>query len=131
MAGRHREPMTDADPNLGIPSALRPTLPAWAKLTPARLQHVQRVAELVASWAEQLGVPATEMHRWLKAGWLHDALRAPPGQGLTYRAPWVDGPLELRHGHAGGARAKAEGESDRGGLEAVRYHSIGFALGLG
>ena len=119
--------MTDADPNLGIPSALRPTLPAWAKLTPARLQHVQRVAELVASWAEQLGVPATEMHRWLKAVWLHDALRDAPVEELTYWAPSVDGPLELRHGHASAARAKAEGETDRGVLDAVRYHSIGLA----
>ena len=119
--------MTDADPNHGIPSALRPTLPAWAKLTPARLQHVQRVAELVASWAGQLGVPVTEMHRWLKAVWLHDALRDAPVEELTYWAPSVPGPLELRHGHASAARAKAEGETDRGVLDAVRYHSIGLA----
>ena len=34
---------------------------------------------------------------------------------------------QLRHGPASAARAKAEGEVDRGVLDAVRYHSIGLA----
>jgi HD superfamily phosphohydrolase YqeK len=37
------------------------------------------------------------------------------------------GPPELRHGPASAARAKAEGETDRGVLDAVRYHSLGLA----
>ena len=37
------------------------------------------------------------------------------------------GPPELRHGPASAARATAEGEADRGVLDAVRYHSVGLA----
>jgi HD superfamily phosphohydrolase YqeK len=37
------------------------------------------------------------------------------------------GPVELRHGPASAARAKAEGEVDRGVLDAIRYHSVGLA----
>lgn len=60
-------------------------------------------------------VPERERDRWAKAAWLHDALRD---------APAAD---ELAHGPASAERAAREGESDRGVLEAVRYHSLGFA----
>ena len=42
-------------------------------------------------------------------------------------APGTPGPVELRHGPASAALAKAEGELDRGVLDAVRYHSVGLA----
>ena len=42
-------------------------------------------------------------------------------------APTAPGPIELRHGPAAAARAKGEGEIDRGVLDAVRYHSVGLA----
>lgn len=111
----------------GIPSGLRPTLPAWAVVTAERLQHIQRVAELASRWAEALAVPDSERNRWLKAVWLHDALRDAEPAELARWAPSVRGPVELRHGPAGAARAKAEGETDRGVLDAVRYHSVGLA----
>jgi HD superfamily phosphohydrolase YqeK len=106
---------------------LRPTLPAWAVCTPERLAHIERVAELVSGWAEALGVPANERHRWLRAVWLHDALRDAPPAELARWAADTPGPPELRHGPASAARAKAEGETDRGVLDAVRYHSVGLA----
>ena len=106
---------------------LRPTLPTWAVLTPERLQHVQRVAELAASWAESMGVPDNERHRWLRAVWLHDALRDAPAAELERWASSAPGPVDLKHGPAAAARAKAEGEVDRGVLDAVRYHSVGLA----
>src|SRR5437773_10767627 len=60
-------------------------------------------------------VAAQERDRWLRAGWLHDALRdAPLGDPLA-------------HGPLAAARAATDGESDRGVLDAVRYHTIGFA----
>jgi HD superfamily phosphohydrolase YqeK len=60
-------------------------------------------------------VSPRERGRWLKAVWLHDALRdAPPTRGLT-------------HGGAAADRAAQDGESDRGVLDAVRYHSVGYA----
>lgn len=107
-------------------AGLRPTLPAWAEMTPERVEHVRRVAELAAHWAEAIGVPDSERNRWLRAIWLHDALRdASPGT-LQEWASSTPGPIELRHGPASAARAKAEGETDRGVLDAVRYHSVGL-----
>jgi len=111
----------------GIPSNLRPTLPGWAVVTPERIQHIQRVAELALAWAEAMGVPDSERNRWLKAVWLHDALRDADPAELTHWAPSAHGPVELLHGPASAARAKAEGETDRGLLDAVRYHSVGLA----
>jgi HD superfamily phosphohydrolase YqeK len=109
------------------PPGLRPTLPTWAVLTPERLAHVQRVAELAAAWAEAMGVPDSERHRWLRAVWLHDALRDAPDEELDRWASSTPGPRELKHGPAAAARAKADGEVDRGVLDAVRYHSVGLA----
>ena len=106
---------------------LRPTLPEWAMVTPARLEHIERVAALAIRWALEMGVPDSERNRWLRAVWLHDALRDAPEDELLRWAPSSPGPPELRHGPASAARAKSEGETDRGVLDAVRYHSIGLA----
>lgn len=95
-------------------------------VSPERLQHIQRVAELISSWADAIGVPDPERNRWLKAVWLHDALRDAPEAELIRLAPSTPGAVELRHGPASASRAKAEGETDRGVLDAVRYHSIGL-----
>jgi HD superfamily phosphohydrolase YqeK len=114
-------------PRLSPPSGLRPTLPPWAVVTPERLGHIERVAQLVASWAEEMGVPDSERNRWLRAVWLHDALRDAPLEELERWAPSVPGPAEVRHGPASAARAKADGEIDRGVLDAVRYHTFGLA----
>jgi HD superfamily phosphohydrolase YqeK len=86
-----------------------------------------RVARLAIDWAEALGVPDSERNRWLRAVWLHDALRDAPDAELHQWAASVPGPAELRHGPASAARAKADGETDRGVLDAVRYHSLGLA----
>lgn len=106
--------------------ALRPTLPAWAEMSPERVEHVRRVAELAAHWAEAMGVPDSERNRWLRAVWLHDALRDAAPATLAEWASGTPGPAELKHGPASAARAKAEGETDRGVLDAVRYHSVGL-----
>jgi HD superfamily phosphohydrolase YqeK len=102
-------------------------LPGWAIVTPSRREHIERVAELAGRWARAMGVPEGERGRWLRAVWLHDALRDAPEAELTRWAPDAPGPVDLRHGPASAARAKAEGETDRGVLDAVRYHSIGLA----
>jgi HD superfamily phosphohydrolase YqeK len=106
---------------------LRPTLPAWAVVSPERIAHIERVAELVVRWAEEMGVPDSERNRWLRAVWLHDALRDAPLEELESWASATPGPAELKHGPASAARAKADGETDRGVLDAVRYHSVGLA----
>lgn len=74
-----------------------------------------------------MGVPDNERHRWLRAVWLHDALRDASAEELDRWASSVPGPASLKHGPAAAARAKAEGELDRGVLDAVRYHSVGLA----
>jgi HD superfamily phosphohydrolase YqeK len=74
-----------------------------------------------------MGVSEAERNRWLRAAWLHDALRDAPDEELRRWASSSPGPSELRHGPASAARAKAEGETDRGVLDAVRYHSVGLA----
>jgi HD superfamily phosphohydrolase YqeK len=74
-----------------------------------------------------MSVAPRERHRWLRAVWLHDALRDAPDEELGRWASSTPGPAELRHGPASAARAKAEGETDRGILDAVRYHSVGLA----
>jgi HD superfamily phosphohydrolase YqeK len=102
-------------------------LPDWAVVSPSRRKHIERVAELAGRWAEEMGVQETERRRWLRAVWLHDALRDAPEAELKRWAPDALGPGDLRHGPASAARAKAEGETDRGVLDAVRYHSIGLA----
>lgn len=106
---------------------LRPTLPPWAVMTPERIAHVHRVAQLISHWAEEIGVPDSERNRWLRAAWLHDALRDASPEELIRWAPSSTLPVSLRHGPASAARAKGEGEIDRGVLDAVRYHSIGLA----
>jgi len=85
------------------------------------------VAGLVSQWAEEMGVPDSERNRWLRAVWLHDAVRDAPEEDLRRWAPSVEGPVDLRHGAASAALAKTSGETDRGVLDAVRYHSLGLA----
>ena len=55
--------------------------PAWAVVSAERLAHIERVAELVLDWAEEMGVPDSERNRWLRAVWLHDALRDATSRG--------------------------------------------------
>ena len=120
--------MTDeARPVRPTPAGLRPTFPPWATASPERVAHIERVAQLVLEWAEEMGVPDSERNRWLRAVWLHDALRDAPAEELAKWAPTSPGPVEIRHGPASAARAKADGETDRGVLDAVRYHSMGLA----
>lgn len=90
-------------------------LPAWAVIGPERRAHIERVAALIDSWAVAMEVGEAERGRWARAAWLHDALRD---------APAAD---ELAHGPASADRAAREGERDQGVLDAVRYHSIGYA----
>jgi HD superfamily phosphohydrolase YqeK len=91
------------------------SLPAWAQVSPERRAHIERVVALLNSWADQMHVDQKERDRWLRAGWLHDALRD---------APFPD---PLAHGPAAADRAAADGERGRGVLHAVRFHTVGSA----
>lgn len=90
-------------------------LPAWAQVRRRRRAHIRRVAGLVEAWASEIDIEPRERSRWLAAVWLHDALRdarLPPG---------------TTHGAAAADRAARDGETDRGVLDAVRFHSVGYA----
>ncbi|HEX9703827.1 MAG TPA: HD domain-containing protein [Gemmatimonadales bacterium] len=91
------------------------TLPAWAHVSPARRAHSERVAALLGEWATTMDVRDPERRRWITAAYLHDALRDAP----------LDDPLA--HGPAAADRAAQDGETDRGVLDAVRYHTVGYA----
>jgi len=90
-------------------------LPEWAVVTPVRRAHIERVASLIDDWATVMGVAAGERTRWSRAAWCHDALRDATAAN------------ELDHGPLAADRLEREGERDRGVLDAVRYHSLGYA----
>lgn len=90
-------------------------LPSWALVTPARCAHVERVADVLRTWAEQMALDDDERHRWLRACYYHDALRDDPGS------------TGLDHGPRAAERAAQLGERDDGVLRAVRYHTLGSA----
>src|SRR2546427_146220 len=90
------------------------TLPPWAVATPERRAHIERVVALLDEWARAMGVSDAERARWVKAAWLHDALRDEQRSD------------ELAHGPRAAARAAHDGERDRGVLDAVRYHTVGY-----
>jgi HD superfamily phosphohydrolase YqeK len=90
-------------------------LPDWAQVSPKRKAHIERVTALIAQWADAMRVAAGERARWIKAAVLHDALRDAPVSHA------------LAHGPLAADRAAREGETDRGVLDAVRYHTVGYA----
>lgn len=102
-------------------------LPSWARVTPARVGHIERVAALVTHWAERLRAAPADRDRWLRAVVLHDALKDASAELLRELAPDSWGVDALRHGPAAAALAARQGERDGGVLDAVRYHSVGFA----
>lgn len=101
-------------------------LPSWARVSEARLAHIKRVADLLARWAAEMNVAPRERERWIKAAYLHDALRDADPAFLEQLAPECWGIPALRHGPAAAVMAARDGEKDQGVLDAVRYHSVGF-----
>jgi HD superfamily phosphohydrolase YqeK len=90
-------------------------LPEWAEVSAKRRAHIKRVAGLLESWADAMRVRPSERARWVRAAYLHDALKDARLSG------------RLSHGPAAAARARAHGERDKGVLSAVRYHTVGYA----
>lgn len=103
------------------------SLPPWAVVTPRRREHIERVAALVDRFSHERGVAGPERERWLRAAWLHDALKDAPPEEMARYAPQGDWPAPLWHAAAAAAAAEAHGERDRGVIDAVRYHPLGFS----
>ena len=102
------------------------TLPDWAQVREKRRAHIERTARLIEEWADALEIAAPERARWLRAVYLHDALKDAPRELLLELAPQAWGSDSLRHGPAAAAMAQRYGETDRGVLDAVRFHSVGY-----
>lgn len=107
------------------PPALR--LPPWARITPARVKHVEGVCALLTRWSYAMRASPAETDRWLRAGVLHDAVKDAPTEALAQLADVTWGIPKLLHGPAAAVLAARNGETDLGVLAAVRYHSVGFA----
>lgn len=102
-------------------------LPSWAQVSEKRVAHIERVARLMVEWAAELAVPDGERALWLRTVSLHDALKDAPKRVLRELAPEAWDSDSLRHGPAAAAMAERSGERDREVLDAVRYHSVGYA----
>ena len=87
------------------PAADATRLPPWAVVTEKRLRHIERVATLLAEWADAMQVSSRERGRWLRAAWLHDALKDAPTAVLRRYVDPADGPAAIWHGPAAARRA--------------------------
>jgi 2-amino-4-hydroxy-6-hydroxymethyldihydropteridine diphosphokinase len=85
------------------------------------------VVALLDQWATLTALTASEREQWLRAGWLHDALRDAEEAALRVLVPEASDPLPFLHGPAAAERAAAEGEDDSEVLDAVRWHTTGYA----
>ncbi len=106
-----------------IVAAARGQLPDWACVKDKRMPHLASVAEVMQTWATELGLEPREKERWTAAGWLHDVLRDADPQSLEGDAG--DFPAKVRHGPAAAARLRRAGVDDEDLLEAIAYHSLG------
>lgn len=101
-------------------------LPAWAQVTEKRKGHIARVTGLLIEWADALSVAAEERQAWIDAGRYHDALKDAPEHELRTLVGEVAYEPQMLHGPAAAAKMELEGETRRGLLNAVRYHTIGY-----
>jgi 2-amino-4-hydroxy-6-hydroxymethyldihydropteridine diphosphokinase len=74
-----------------------------------------------------MAVDRSELDRWLRAAAFHDAVKDAPRSFLREIAPDAWGLDKLRHGPAAAELARRDGEKDQGVLDAVHYHSVGYA----
>ena len=108
-------------------AAAPPELPSWAKVTPRRRAHIERVCVLLSTWADALRIAAPERDEWLRAGLMHDALRDAPDAELRALAGDTTRDAEVLHGPAVATLLASQGESNRSVLAAIRYHTVGCA----
>jgi 2-amino-4-hydroxy-6-hydroxymethyldihydropteridine diphosphokinase len=106
-------------------SPAAPALPAWACVTPSRLEHIARVVSLLEGWAAAMRLDQEEVAAWRDAGSWHDALRDATEGELRQILPRCAWPARLLHGPAAAAILEREGETRNEVLEAIRYHTVG------
>ena len=115
--------MTDTDLHPIIVSASDGCLPEWSQVKADRVPHLERVAGLMGSWAQGLGLGGDDRVRWTAAAWLHDSLRDADPDSLIDLA--FDFPKKVRHGPAAASRLRSDGVNDEELHEAIAYHTLG------
>jgi 2-amino-4-hydroxy-6-hydroxymethyldihydropteridine diphosphokinase len=90
---------------------------------------MERVAELMSTWARVRGEPRVEKTRWLAAGFLHDALRDEDHETLRAQVEPVyrSLPGNVLHGPAAARMLLEEGIEDEELVHAIRFHTLGSA----
>jgi HD superfamily phosphohydrolase YqeK len=88
-----------------------------------------RVASLLSSWANALGLSEEDRRRWASIGYLHDAVREGDIEVLRARVPptLADLPDRVLHGPAAASMLRDEGVQDEEILGAVAWHTLGHA----
>ena len=100
-------------------------LPAWARVSPTRMRHIERVTALLTLWATQMHVDQAEATQWLDAGRWHDALRDAPESELRSIVGDPTMHPALLHGPAAAIRLREGGERRHDVLEAIAHHTVG------
>jgi 2-amino-4-hydroxy-6-hydroxymethyldihydropteridine diphosphokinase len=103
-------------------------LPAWARVSARRLEHIERVVALLEMWADDMRLPPDETTNWIDAGRFHDALRDASEAELEdiLGDQWARITPPSRHGHAAAEMLERDGDARRDVLQAVRWHTVGF-----
>ena len=100
-------------------------LPSWAQVSDKRRAHIQRVATLLAQWADAMRISPDERRDWLDAARFHDALRDAPRETLRALAGNAPYEPEMLHGPAAAERLAKDGEQRQNVLYAIRFHTVG------
>ncbi len=102
-------------------------LPDWAVVTPKRREHVARVVALLQRWTEAMQLSAAESQAWIDAGAWHDALRDESEPVLRALTDEPHRPVGMLHGPAAALRLEACGEQRLDVLDAIKWHTVGYA----
>ena len=100
-------------------------LPAWAKVSARRREHIVRVTALVEEWAVAMEIDEETAREWHDAARWHDALRDAPEPELREMLGDTTTLGPLLHGPAAALRLEREGEPRAGVLSAIAHHTVG------
>lgn len=102
-------------------------LPIWAQAGEKRIAHIARVSSLLRAWGAAMRLPAEDANAWIDVGMWHDALRDAPESELRAITSDHTSPPGLLHGPAVAIRLEKDGERRQNVLDAIRYHTVGWA----
>jgi HD superfamily phosphohydrolase YqeK len=102
-------------------------LPEWSRVSDRRCEHIARVTAMLLEWAQLLQLDEAETTAWRDAGRLHDALRDADESELRGITDDRTSPVGILHGPAAARLLERDGERRKSLLDAVRWHTVGFA----